>query len=222
MTELQDRPNPSGWAELLARSLPLLDHVFGATAESASPPSWTLGGGTAIALRIAHRVSDDIDIFVGATDLRAFTPMHNPHAAALAAGMQFPGNYLRFQLAGGEIDFLPGPLLSSPGFTWETFCGRPIALQTCEEVILKKVRYRAASFKARDAFDLAAVWRINPDLGSLLVEETGDRLEVLLAALARQDAGAMGKANIRPLPGYEDHLVQAADAARTFLTGLIG
>ena len=145
MIELQDRPNPSGWANLLSRTLPLLDHVFGQITSPAGAPSWTLGGGTAIALRIAHRVSDDIDIFVGATDLRAFIPMHNPCAAALAAGMQFPGNYLRFELADGEIDFLPGPLLSSPGFTWETFFGRPVALQTCEEVILKKVRYRAGS-----------------------------------------------------------------------------
>lgn len=222
MSELQDRPNPSDWAKLLARALPLLDHVFGAPVDGSRAPLWTLGGGTAIALRIAHRVSDDIDIFVGATDLRAFVPKQNPHAEALAAGMQFPGNYLRYQLSEGEIDFLPGPLLSTPGFTWETFRGRPIALQTCEEVILKKVRYRAGSFKARDAFDLAAVSRVSPRIGKLLVEETGDRLDILMAALARLDAGTMGKANIRPLSGYEDHADEATEVARTFLTGLAG
>ena len=221
MTDLRDRPNPSRWSGLLARALPLVDHVYGGKDIDTDKAAWTLGGGTAIALRITHRISDDVDLFVDTMDLRAFIPMRNPHARGLSDDMQFPGNYLKFLLQDGEIDFLPGPLISNPGYTWETFGGRRVALQTSEEVILKKVRYRSGSFKARDAFDLAAVARLSEHLGTLLVDETGDMLPTLLTALGRHDGTTMAKANIRPLAGYENLASTAVAESTAFITDLI-
>lgn len=43
-------------------ALPALDHVFGRK-DPDGDPDWTLGGGTAIAIALDHRVSFDVDVF---------------------------------------------------------------------------------------------------------------------------------------------------------------
>ena len=54
----------SRWRELLDLALPALDHVFGTRVDETARPAWTLGGGTAIAIRLDHRISHDVDLFV--------------------------------------------------------------------------------------------------------------------------------------------------------------
>jgi hypothetical protein len=63
---LEDRDNPTAWRLLLDRALPALDHVFLDQPETEVRPRWTIGSSAAIALRIGHRLSDDIDLFVPA------------------------------------------------------------------------------------------------------------------------------------------------------------
>ncbi|MGO9740748.1 MAG: nucleotidyl transferase AbiEii/AbiGii toxin family protein [Roseiarcus sp.] len=78
------------------KALPALDHVFGQddpVDRGRHTPLWTLGGGTAIALRIAHRLSDDVDIFVPSRPLKLFIPANNPAAKAISARYQWPGHY---------------------------------------------------------------------------------------------------------------------------------
>jgi Nucleotidyl transferase AbiEii toxin, Type IV TA system len=95
---LEQRPNPTAWDELLQKALPALDHVFPPDSVNRNRrPDWTLGGGTAIALRIAHRLSDDIDIFVPSRPLRAFAPTNNPGSRAISDRFQWPGHYLKFE-----------------------------------------------------------------------------------------------------------------------------
>ena len=60
----------------------------------------------------------------------------------------------------------------SPGFAWKDILGRRIAIETPEEVIIKKIRYRSEKFTARDAFDLAAVAQARPVLATIIAEET--------------------------------------------------
>jgi hypothetical protein len=192
---LETRSNPTAWRDLLRRALPALDHVFGADAPDFQAPQWTLGGGTAIALRIEHRLSDDVDIFILSRPLRQFTPARNPAAKAISASFQWPGHYLKFECEGGEIDFLSAQLQTEPGFTIETFEGRPVALETLDEVIAKKVRYRAARFAARDVFDLAAVGRRHPKIVETLAAEVADalpRLEAVVEARRANDPDMSG------------------------------
>ena len=141
----------SYWERLLGAAVPALEHVFG-RADLTRAPKWTLGGGTAIMLQVGHRVSHDIDIFVPGTRLKAFTPAMNPAAAKIAPRYQWPGHYLKFERPDGEVDFFSAPLQTDPGFSWRTLLGRPVALETPEEVIVKKIRYWSESFKARDVF----------------------------------------------------------------------
>lgn len=165
---------PSEWQKLLKIALPALDHVFGR--ETGSKPRWTLGGGTAIAVQINHRISHDVDLFVPGTRLKAFTPVENPAAALISSTYQWPGHYLKFERPEGEIDFLSPPLQTDPGFIWTKFEDRTIAVETCEEVIIKKIRYRSTKFTARDAFDLAAVSQARPGLAAVIARETADAL----------------------------------------------
>lgn len=204
---------------MLQKALPALDHVFPpASFETGARPDWTLGGGTAIALRIAHRLSDDIDIFVPSRPLKAFTPAQNPGSRAISDRFQWPGHYLKFECGEGEIDFLSAHLQTDPGFTWEQYRDRVIALETLEEVVVKKVRFRAASFTARDIFDLAAVARAEPGLVKTLAVEVADALPRLKAIIeARAKRPGDFQREIRPRDGFVDLLATASGAAMSIV-----
>lgn len=209
---LEKRNNPTHWERLLGIALPMLDHVYrGKDAE------WTLGGGTAIALRIGHRLSDDVDLFVPGVPLKEFSPGRNPAAKAYADRCQYPGHYLKYELDAGEIDFLGPPLQTVPGFTLETYRTRTIRLETLTEVIVKKIRYRTA-ITARDIFDIACVNRCEPLLSHILAREVGDLTPALHAAFeARQfTADSIAKA-VRPMEAFGNVVSLAVDEVRQLI-----
>jgi hypothetical protein len=197
---LEDRFNPTVWATLLDAALPAIDAVYATEKEKI----WTLGGGTAIALRLAHRLSDDIDIFMPGIALKRFTPALNPSALAISSSFQWPGHYIKFETPRGEVDFLSPPLQTEPGYSIEQYKGRSIALETIEEVIVKKVRFRAQRFTHRDAFDLAAVARDHASIKELLVTEVGDRLLLLAHSVKSLLNDTGSTVPIRPTAAYQD------------------
>lgn len=172
----------SSWEALFDAAMPALDHVFRKEPQD-NKPDWTFGGGTALMLQINHRVSHDIDIFLQHSSLKAFTPNQNPAAARISQRYQWPGHYVKFERPDGEVDFLSAPLQTSPGYDWNIIRGRRVALETPEEIIVKKIRYRSQSFTTRDTFDLAAVSSVRPRLALTLVAEVGDALPRLAEAL---------------------------------------
>ena len=201
---LETRPNPSSWAALLALALPALDHAMPGEAEAVGrggKPRWTLGGGTALALRIGHRTSDDIDVFLSGVRLAEMTPTRNPLARNIGDTFQWPGHDLKFERPEGEIDFLGSALQTTPGCDLQFFNGRQISLETIDEVMVEKLRYRAANFTARDAFDLACVLRARPEVASTLATEASDTLSRARFALEGGDPAKI-RARIRD-PGPE-------------------
>ncbi len=203
------------------KALPALDHVFGQddpVDRGRHTPLWTLGGGTAIALRIAHRLSDDVDIFVPSRPLKLFIPANNPAAKAISARYQWPGHYLKFECPAGEIDFLSAHLQTEPGYSLERFRGRQIALETLAEVIVKKIRYRSGVFTSRDIFDLAAVGRVEPNIATVLAKETIDALPRLQAVItARHETHPVLGAEIRPRKPFEDLRTEAYHEAEALV-----
>jgi len=143
----------SNWQGLLRDAIGLLDTLKDA-------PTWTFGGGTALAVFYGHRISYDIDIFLSNADaVTDLSPARNPATKTLLGehGYQFPGNYLKLELGRGEIDFiLAGRRTDDPTQPYE-FEGRTILIETPWEAAIKKVFYRSSTFKVRDVFDLAAV-----------------------------------------------------------------
>ena len=208
----------SEWGRLLDLAIPVLEHVFG-RADPGRRPDWTMGGGTALMLHIGHRVSHDIDVFVPGVALKAFTPNANPAARRISERFQWPGHYLKYERPEGEIDFLSAPLQTEPGFQWRRLRDHDVAIETPEEIIVKKIRYRSASFTPRDAFDLAAVGRDRPDLPAVLAREVPDTLRRLgesLRILERNGTKDLRKA-ITPIGRGIDLVPDAYGRAREII-----
>ena len=207
---LETKLPQTNWANLLRLALPAIDEVERTTGK---PINWTLGGGTALAIRINHRLSEDVDIFVANAPLKLFVPAQNTHAKAISDAFQWPGHYLKFQRDDGEIDFLSSQLQTTPGYTIERFDNRAVPIETLDEVIVKKIRYRASRFTHRDAFDLAAVANAYPQIINTLLTEVPDKLPELQAIIKQNIANHKHTAiSLRALPPYQD-LAQRAWAA---------
>lgn len=213
---LEARPNPSRWASLLDLALPALEHALPDERDAlskGSAPRWTLGGGTALALRIGHRISDDIDIFLSGVPLKAVSPGGNPIAKQISEKFDWPGHYVKYHRPDGEIDFLSSALQTSPGFSLETFRGQTIALETVDEVMVKKLRYRSTTFTLRDAFDLACVLKAKPETILTLAAEVADaipRATLAITSLSNEKV----RSAVRPMPAFADILDNPIDQAK--------
>ena len=162
----------SNWPLLLERALAILD---GAAPVPATRP-WTLGGGTALAIRHAHRVSFDIDIFTGGLPLQTLVPQRNAVGRAFGVPVQWPGHYVKYEFPEGEIDFLGPGVLTDPGSEPYDFRGRSIQLETAEEIAIKKIRYRGSRLTPRDVFDIAFVDASDPMFRTALRNHVSDVL----------------------------------------------
>lgn len=154
-----DFTRPGLWQELFAGALTLTDHL----ATMLENPVWSFGGGTVLMLRLNHRQSKDIDLFVPDPQYLGHL---SPRLADVAEGLTHnyveAADYLKLYLHQGEIDVVVGmPLTDNP---WELvpYLGRQIRVETSAEIIAKKMHYRGHLAKARDLFDLCAVAQKEP------------------------------------------------------------
>ena len=146
----------TAWRTLLELTLPALDGL-GPGAE------WSLGGGTALALKIHHRISYDIDIFLeDAGHLRALSPARNAATRAIAESWQEPGHYLKLERAEGAIDFIVAARLTDLAPWLYRFKERDVPVEEPGEILAKKLKYRGSRLAARDIFDILAVHRADP------------------------------------------------------------
>lgn len=147
------------WQDLLPQALRLTDHL----SRMVQSPLWSFGGGTVLMLRLNHRLSKDIDLFVPDPQyLGHFSPRLNDVAEAVATEYEEAAEYTKLFLPLGEIDIVVGtPLTENP---WDAvqFQGRTILVETCAEIIAKKMHHRGDQAKARDLFDLCAVADLEP------------------------------------------------------------
>jgi len=120
--------------------------------------------------------------------LKLFTPARNPAAALISPTFQWPGHHLEVERPEGEIDFLSPVLQTEPGYGWRDYGARRIPVETPEEVVVKKIRFRSTRFTARDVFDLAAVANARTGLAALLAREVADALQRTHEALELQAA----------------------------------
>jgi hypothetical protein len=182
---------PTAWHDLLRLALPALEAL-------PAGMSWALGGGTALALTLAHRVSFDIDVFfTDSRALRLLSPNRNPLVRAISDRWQEPGNYIKIERPEGEIDFLVARTFSDEPAVPYDFEGRIIMVETPFEILAKKVHYRGSRFTVRDIFDTAMISLSAPEVLPALVDEmpqavrrTLDRMAAIKAVYAdtiRQD-----------------------------------
>ena len=153
----------TAWRTLLDLALPALDEI-GPDVE------WTFTGGTALALRIDHRISYDIDIQLdNARHLAALSPNRNRAARAICDRWQEPGHYLELEHEQGAIDFILAARQTSLPPWFYTFKDREIPVDEPAEILAKKLKYRGSMFMPRDIFDVLAIHRFDPSMVKVAV-----------------------------------------------------
>jgi hypothetical protein len=154
-----DLTRPGIWTDLFPKALGLMAHLERETRN----PQWSFGGGTVLMLRINHRQSKDIDLFVPDPQYLGYV---NPRLsdAALDVSDDYEENaeFIKLNLPEGEIDIVVGTPLTSSPFELVTHAGMEIRVETNAEIIAKKFWHRGDRPKARDLFDLCAVAVADP------------------------------------------------------------
>lgn len=173
------------WESLFVQALTILD----AAAAAIGPFTWSFGGGTALMLKYRHRYSKDIDIFLRDPQfIGHVTPRLSAAAEAVTGDYQEGAEFVKLNLAAGEIDFIGTGWLTPQPYREETVLGRTVNVETPAEIIAKKVLYRARTFKARDLFDLATVLDREPDAIHEIAPVIQDHRELLMARVQQHRA----------------------------------
>jgi predicted nucleotidyltransferase component of viral defense system len=144
------------WKEILAAAVAIFDDLDD---QGFGMPDVVIGGGTVLMFRFEHRLSRDIDFFMhDAQWLSLLTPRLNDRTAAMTTDYQEQSNSLKLVLPQGDIDFIvSGPVTDVGPAGSIAFMGRTFLLEATEEILAKKLFYRAAHFRPRDVFDFVVV-----------------------------------------------------------------
>lgn len=190
-----DLERPGVWARLFPRALELMSHL---EREVPNAP-WTFGGGTVLMLRIAHRHSKDIDLFVPDPQYLGYVnPRLSDVAEGISADYEEAAEFIKLFLAEGEIDVIVGASLTDVPYEMINYRGRLIRVETSAEIIAKKMWHRGDRAKARDLFDLCAVAGAEPQQlrlaerfmvrhGAAFLRALADREDVLRREFAEID-----------------------------------
>lgn len=149
-----DLAQPGVWTSLFARALKLMSHLE----QQISDAHWSFGGGTVLMLRIAHRRSKDIDLFVPDPQYLGYVnPRLSDAAESISADYVESAEFIKLFLREGEIDVVVGSPLTEAPYEMIEYRGRTIRVETSAEIIAKKMWHRGDRAKARDLYDLCAV-----------------------------------------------------------------
>ncbi len=92
------------WEGLLSTALAIFDDL---EARGFGAPDVAMGGGTVLMMRMHHRLSKDIDLFLhDAQWLARLTPRLNERVAGMVRDYSEQANSVRLVLAQGDIDFV--------------------------------------------------------------------------------------------------------------------
>lgn len=140
-------------------------------------------------LRIGHRESHDVDIFIRDPQLLGFL---NPEIQDLdfeIAPVEYEGDGTRFMKFSfrdiGEIDFIVAPELTGNPTNERDVEGVRTLLETVPEIIAKKIYFRGASITPRDIFDLAAAGTVCRDEVIDVLRRYPEQVESALATMER-------------------------------------
>jgi nucleotidyltransferase AbiEii toxin of type IV toxin-antitoxin system len=166
------------WKQILASATAIFDAL---NRQGMDLPDVVMGGGTVLMLRFGHRLSKDIDLFLhDAQWLSILTPRLNDTAAAMVVDYVEQASNVKLVLPHGDIDFIvAGTVTGAEPAEAMDFMGYSFRLESTEEIIAKKLLYRAEHLKARDVFDLATVAEIDPDSAARALAATSSKRPVL-------------------------------------------
>lgn len=155
----------SRWQDLLSLAQEHLEGV------GLTRSDWTWGGGTVLMLRHQHRLSWDIDLFLGDVQyLTYLSPRLNDAVGETVTRYTEQANHLKCFVAGvGEIDYLTAqPVIEVEPEHMDIEGYGSIQVMSDREILAQKIQYRGARFTGRDLFDFATITALRPEL---LVDE---------------------------------------------------
>lgn len=155
-----DMERPGIWRKLFPSALVLMAHL-----EVHVPGiNWTFGGGTVLMLRIAHRQSKDIDLFVPDPQCLGYVnPRLSDTAEQVSTEYEESAEFIKLFLPAGEIDIVAGGSLTPQPYDVVAYGERTVKVETCAEIVAKKMWHRGNRAKARDLYDLCAVADAEPE-----------------------------------------------------------
>jgi hypothetical protein len=177
---------PPNWARLFRIACALIRQV---NSEQSVIDHWTFGGGTAMMLRIDHRESHDVDIFLSDPQLLSFLDPQKRDFQFEIRPADYGGDGSSFQKIAfrdvGEIDFIVGRAMTPSPTTQTIVEGEATLLETVPEIIVKKIYYRGSSIKPRDIFDIAAAREQHADSVIKALQPYRNEVEVTLMTIDR-------------------------------------
>lgn len=183
-------------------------------------PYWTFGGGTALALRYAHRISYDVDIFLYDAQVLGFlTPRLNDFAAAISHEYREAANGLKIVTARGDIDFIVAGRMTDRLPDAIIVQEVKALVDAPAEILAKKIQYRGIAFARRDIFDLAALMREDPAQVETAIQAcTTDAVEAVAQAItnALPRLAADLPDYVNPTPRFRSLIKDASRIVRDF------
>ena len=158
---------------------------------------WTFGGGTAMMLRINHRESRDVDIFLPDPQALAFLdPQKREFQFELRpiASTGDGARSLRVVFDIGEIDFIVAGAMTSSPTTQANIEDQTVLLETVPEIVAKKIYHRGSSIRPRDIFDIAAAGDQHADSLVKELRNYRDRVTQTLATIDKLNADFVNRA----------------------------
>jgi len=184
------------WKQILASAVAIFTDLE--KKKGFGSPDVVIGGGTVLMFRFEHRLSRDIDFFMHDVRwLSLLTPRLNDTAAAMVTNYQEQPNGIKLVLPHGDIDFVVArPVTDAKAIETLEFMGRTFLLEPTEEILAKKLFYRAARFQPRDVFDFVVAVELDNGSAARAVAAAASRIDVLDRSLER-----MLRLPIDELPG---------------------
>lgn len=213
-----DLNRPGVWRELFPHALKLMAHLERQTHQ----PLWTFGGGTVLMLRIGHRQSKDIDLFVPDPQYLGYiNPRLSDEAEQVSTDYEENAEFIKFFLPSGEIDIVVGTALTERPFDVIPYAGRDIKCETCAEIIAKKMWHRGNQAKARDLFDLCAVANAEPEAIELAAPFLGKHGAAFLQRLQDRAEFVEAEFNAIDILGFQRPFAQCLEQARSIIEPLL-
>lgn len=201
---MKKRPSSGAWPDSHWESLFL--QAADLLAERCPGAYWTFGGGTALALRYAHRISYDVDIFLHDVQVVAYlTPRTNDIAASIATTYEESANGVRLVTPRGDIDFVAAADVTDVSPETMVVQGRETRVQASAEILAKKIQYRGYQFTHRDIFDLA-----------VLMQQDANEVEIALSFCGRDAIEKTARMIAARLPSLTEELPDYVNPTRSF------
>ena len=209
---------PGVWSELFPHALRLMAHLENQTHR----PLWTFGGGTVLMLRLGHRQSKDIDIFVPDPQYLGYVnPRLSDVAEQVSTDYEENAEFVKLFLPAGEIDIVVGAALTRQPFDVVTYAGREIKFETCAEIIAKKMWHRGDQARARDLYDLCAVASTEPQAIQLAAPFFRKHGAAFLQRLENRSELAQAEFEAIDFIGYQRHFAQSLEQASSIIKPIL-